>query len=67
MLDKDLLAAYRAILADRPVCPSGTTHIGVIDADLQHDEAALPEMATIVLDKEADKLSQARDQCPGGT
>jgi dolichol-phosphate mannosyltransferase len=28
--------------------------IGVIDADLQHDEAALPEMATIVLDREAD-------------
>jgi dolichol-phosphate mannosyltransferase len=28
--------------------------LGVIDADLQHDEAALPEMATIVLDKEAD-------------
>ena len=28
--------------------------LGVIDADLQHDEAALPEMATIVLGREAD-------------
>ena len=33
LLDKDLLAAYEAIGADRPVCPSGTTQIGVIDAD----------------------------------
>jgi dolichol-phosphate mannosyltransferase len=28
--------------------------LAVIDADLQHDEAALAEMATVVLDKEAD-------------
>ena len=28
--------------------------LGVIDADLQHDEAALPEMAAIVLGREAD-------------
>ncbi len=33
LLDKDLLAAYRSIGADRPACPSDTTHISVIDAD----------------------------------
>ncbi len=33
LLDKDLLASYKTILAQHPVCPSGTTHVGVIDAD----------------------------------
>ncbi len=33
LLDKELLAAYQTILAKHPICPSGTTHISVIDAD----------------------------------